>query len=405
MSHEEGFLRAILETPDDDGPRLVCADWLAERGDPRGEFIRLQCAAARMPADDQRGPALRAREEELLAAHGRDWCSPLGLGTDECRFRRGFVEAVEVHADRFLEHPETLFRVAPVREIHFLHVTRHIREIADCPWLAKLATLDLSANAIRDPGAAALASSPHLAGLTALDLGGCEVHQEGAESLARARSLSGLRVLCLAGCQIRLAGLQALLRSAALDGLKALDVRGNHQCWVSPNEGELWITLTETNVTNDGVRLLAESPESSRLESIDLSLNLVEASGWDALVNSPHLSGVRSLNVFESDHVYTVEAPDETPAPASPRTVNEEISDVLCISIPGGSRRPLGRYPGDPRWTAPPCTIDEGVVRRLRERFGQRVTFTAPSVRFGAHFAGTREDWYGYRSALSPPGT
>jgi uncharacterized protein (TIGR02996 family) len=403
MSHEEGFLRAILDTPDDDGPRLVYADWLAERGDARGEFIRLQCVAARTPADDPRRRALRAREEELLAAHAPDWCASLGLGTDECRFRRGFVEAVEIHADRFLERPEALFRAAPVREIHFLHATRHIREIADCPWLAKLATLDLSANAIEDPGAAALASSPHLTGLTTLDLGGCEVHQEGAESLARARSLSGLRGLCLAGCQIRPSGLQALFRSTALDGLKALDLRGNHQCWVSPNEGELWITLTETNVTNDGVRLLAESPEAARLESIDLSLNLVEASGWEALVNSPHLAGVRSLNVFESDHVYTDEAPDDTPAPASPSTMNEMISDVLCLSIPGGSRRPVGRQPGDPRWTAPPCTVDEAVARRLRERFGQRVTFTPPSVRFGAHFAGTREDWYGYRALLSPP--
>jgi uncharacterized protein (TIGR02996 family) len=28
MSHEDGFLQSILETPDDDTPRLVYADWL-----------------------------------------------------------------------------------------------------------------------------------------------------------------------------------------------------------------------------------------------------------------------------------------------------------------------------------------------------------------------------------------
>src|SRR5262245_49643274 len=30
--------RAITEHPDDDGPRLVYADWLLEQGDPRGEL-------------------------------------------------------------------------------------------------------------------------------------------------------------------------------------------------------------------------------------------------------------------------------------------------------------------------------------------------------------------------------
>src|SRR5262249_26508660 len=88
---------------------------------------------------------------------------------------------------------------------------------------------------------------------------------------------------------------------------------------------------------------------------------------------------------------------------ALPRTINEEISEVLCISIPGGSRRPIGRHPGDPRWTAPPCTIDENVVEQLRHRFGQRVTFTPPAVRFGALFRGTRDDWYGCRAVLSSP--
>ncbi len=43
MTHEDAFLQAMTEAPDDDGPRLVYADWLEERGDPRGEFLRLEC--------------------------------------------------------------------------------------------------------------------------------------------------------------------------------------------------------------------------------------------------------------------------------------------------------------------------------------------------------------------------
>ena len=42
MNPDDAFLQAIRDAPDDDAPRLIYADWLDERGDPRGEFIRVQ---------------------------------------------------------------------------------------------------------------------------------------------------------------------------------------------------------------------------------------------------------------------------------------------------------------------------------------------------------------------------
>jgi uncharacterized protein (TIGR02996 family) len=44
MSYDAGFLKAIHRAPGDDLPRLIYADWLDERGDPRGSFIRLHLA-------------------------------------------------------------------------------------------------------------------------------------------------------------------------------------------------------------------------------------------------------------------------------------------------------------------------------------------------------------------------
>src|SRR5262249_35731960 len=41
MSDEISFLRAILAKPCDAATRLVYADWLEERGDPRALFLRL----------------------------------------------------------------------------------------------------------------------------------------------------------------------------------------------------------------------------------------------------------------------------------------------------------------------------------------------------------------------------
>jgi uncharacterized protein (TIGR02996 family) len=43
----DAFMAAICDAPADDGPRLVYADWLEERGDTgRAEFIRVQCELA-----------------------------------------------------------------------------------------------------------------------------------------------------------------------------------------------------------------------------------------------------------------------------------------------------------------------------------------------------------------------
>jgi uncharacterized protein (TIGR02996 family) len=37
---EEAFLQAIRDQPEDQALRLVYADWLEERDDSRGEFVR-----------------------------------------------------------------------------------------------------------------------------------------------------------------------------------------------------------------------------------------------------------------------------------------------------------------------------------------------------------------------------
>jgi uncharacterized protein (TIGR02996 family) len=41
MRDDQAFLQAMQDNPDDASVRLVFADWLEERGDPRGELIRL----------------------------------------------------------------------------------------------------------------------------------------------------------------------------------------------------------------------------------------------------------------------------------------------------------------------------------------------------------------------------
>jgi len=50
MSDEAAFLEAIRSNPQDAGLRLIYADWLDDRGDVRGEYLRLEAEAERIQA-------------------------------------------------------------------------------------------------------------------------------------------------------------------------------------------------------------------------------------------------------------------------------------------------------------------------------------------------------------------
>ena len=47
MTDEEPFIRAIVDSPGDEIPRLVYADWLEERGDPRAAYLQAELEAVR----------------------------------------------------------------------------------------------------------------------------------------------------------------------------------------------------------------------------------------------------------------------------------------------------------------------------------------------------------------------
>jgi uncharacterized protein (TIGR02996 family) len=116
VTQDEAFLRAILDDPDDDAPRLVYADWLDEHGDPaRAEFIRTQCLLARMGEDDPGRPFRVTRERALLDGHLDEWLGPRPLASGWV-FRRGFLDALTVPAAVYLGHP-TLPVPATVRRV------------------------------------------------------------------------------------------------------------------------------------------------------------------------------------------------------------------------------------------------------------------------------------------------
>src|SRR3712207_3150772 len=121
MTENDALLRAILDSPEDDAPRLVYADWLEEQGDPeRAEFIRLQVALAALQPADPGAAELRRRCNELLAGPGRRgrWAPRLPRGVGHPEFRRGFVEEVRCRAEDFLRHADRLFALLPLRHLN-----------------------------------------------------------------------------------------------------------------------------------------------------------------------------------------------------------------------------------------------------------------------------------------------
>jgi uncharacterized protein (TIGR02996 family) len=91
---DRAFLRAIRANPGDPARRLVYADWLEERGDARGEFLRAEVALEELGSEDGRRRALQARLDALRPRIDPAWLAWVDLSdrytmlwpNDYCRF-------------------------------------------------------------------------------------------------------------------------------------------------------------------------------------------------------------------------------------------------------------------------------------------------------------------------------
>jgi uncharacterized protein (TIGR02996 family) len=279
---EDELLAAVVRAPDDDGPRLIYADWLEERGDPaRAELIRVQCALAAGPPDDQR-PRLERRERELLRHHGRQWAEPLGDEVQEWVFERGFIERVGMWLERPTREILQVLERAPT--------LRHLRDhsqmcdlsglVGALPRLSHLTGLELWwLYAVDDELVRELLQPPHLAGLKTLilhhdrngDLVDDEVLVEGLHAPHRT-NLEALAVNV--DCSWRGPSndvIAAIASSAHLRRLRRLDLS---------NAGD---PGNRPQLTLEVVQTLLASPNLAQLEELDLRAVYAPPEVWDAL--------------------------------------------------------------------------------------------------------------------------
>jgi uncharacterized protein (TIGR02996 family) len=266
---ERPFLDAALARPQDDGPRLVYADFLEQTGDPadaaRGELVRVQLALARNPDD----PALHNLQADLLQRHYAAWTAPLRGFVGGVEFRRGLPDVVSVEAVEFLDRGDELFRTLPVRRVQFLNAAPVMPLLAQCPFLAHVRELDLCWNDLGNGGVHLLARSPHLKRVESLDLSFNGLDDAGVTLLAESSALPSLRELALNdNGPITSAGVRALAESPFVAGLRSLDLTGN-------------------DVGEHGVRAVAASRSLAGLRSLKLAGNHIGDAGLVALIASP----------------------------------------------------------------------------------------------------------------------
>ncbi len=193
------ILQAAKETPEDDTPRLILADWLEEYGcDARAEFIRVQCTLARIGPRSEQSADLKERKRALLHSNRRQWQRPLSkLGP--VTFHRGLLRlasypyATRRKGVRAEQWPDE--RWAWVEWVRTgVLIDRYNPSISADDWwfLRRVTGLDLSGSDLLPVNLETMVRLPQLANLLDLNLSGTQVNDRVAQALVESPHLARL---------------------------------------------------------------------------------------------------------------------------------------------------------------------------------------------------------------------
>lgn len=324
MTTSRQYLEAIANDPDNDAPRLAYADWLTDRKDSLGEFIRIQLQLGQMAPADPARAKLQRRERSLLGANRKKWVEalPAWARSQHTEFYRGFPRVWAKVGD-WLKGGEKLAATFPVDNVKLAGGDEgSIRKLASAPSLLAVRWLDVSYLPLAGIPGALLCASPHLKYLTRFYLWQTGLDPDGGRALADSPHLGSLRKLILDETHIGPAGAAAVFQSRHLRSLVDLDIGS---CRLQPDEA-----LS---------RALADSPITPRLESLGLgtqSTGMGTAAGC-ALFQQPlprlkslHLNG----NQLEDDAAQALGSAELGPLETLDVSYNQ-ITDAGVLAILG----------------------------------------------------------------------
>ncbi len=287
MSAHDQFLQAIVDDPENDLPRLVYADWLDEQGDPRGEYIRVQCELAPLDQFDPGRKPLEDRQDTLFKKHKSKWTKVLKVAAIRSyEFRRGFVEIVTLNAKNHLQNAEALLdRVPTIREMKINAMKTVLNELLESKWLERLEALNFTSCQMGTRRLKRLLRSKHLKNIRKLDLTSNGLGTAGFHAMMHADTLPNLKTL--------------LLNNMNLPAVEGLEKVG---------QGRLWSQLTEVELSSNELNdihliELVENWPKCDWKRINLSYNPISESGLNAFLEGGHANSLETLELRGARHL------------------------------------------------------------------------------------------------------
>jgi hypothetical protein len=328
---ERDYFRRIALDPDNAQLRLEFAGVLEKKGNPLGEFIRINQQLDDLPPDDDRREGLDRRWGELLEENGKRWFTPLrrlrlephiaGTFYPALWMSHGIIDQVLIDLPGILpEKAEQLFDAVPgLRVLEFHNIRTEagvggwkdtmynpdVPAIVRVPQLQQVGAIKMSSLSMKTEDLEAIASSPNLDNLTELDFSYNKVGPEGAVAVAESATLKRLRVLELRACDIGEAGAVALAKSDNLAHLVTLNLGANR---IGPNgvralalcphlKNLTTLALDENNIGPSGAQVVAASGFLRKLTSLDLGHNDIGPDGALALAKSHNVAKLTTLKL------------------------------------------------------------------------------------------------------------
>ncbi len=206
LSLAEAFEQTLAADPHDLTAACAYADYLAEQGDPRGEFMQVQIALEDESLPKATRETLKKQETKLLKKHEKDWLGPLAVVTVDAeqvpfwherkeskrapvghRFARGWLSRLEFHdltvgqARALANAPQArLFRELVVEDVEAEMPTGRQQQYIDSHYEPG-PDVPSGIDAYDDPGLHALCRCPYLATVRVFRLGEEVVQPSGSE--------------------------------------------------------------------------------------------------------------------------------------------------------------------------------------------------------------------------------
>ena len=304
---ERAFLEAIGQTPDDDTPRLILADWLEENGDPdRAEFIRDQCQLAHLDNHDARCKKLRERTDELLAKNPfwKTEAAPQHF-SEKVIFERGLAERLAITTQEIREDSKVLLKLSEtIRKMEVtLFLDEECRELSTSPYLNHIT--HIKTGCVADSEIISLLRSEKLANLQGIDLSEGQFHDAVMDAITRNPYLRKLQSLMMGDNPLTDAAMTALAASTQLTSVRMLDLRDlaiTSQGALALSQAPVLAAVGSLNLSNNklgdaGIEAFARSSHLGHLEKMNLSYTKMSAEGVKALLVAPWMTSLRQMSL------------------------------------------------------------------------------------------------------------